>query len=156
MSARATAPRGSLALAALLAVIGALAFLIVRSESLPEGPRPVVWDRTVCAECRMAVSEPPYAAQLQMTDGRVLDFDDVGCLFRHLARQEGTVHAIYLRHLRQERWLAADEAGFVPAGPSPMGYGLGAVALAEEGGLTFAQARDRILDGTRGCAHGQD
>ncbi|MBK8166623.1 MAG: hypothetical protein IPK64_11830 [bacterium] len=116
--------------------VAVIADFIRRSEALPQGPADVVWDHTPCAECRMSVSEPAYAAQMQLKDGQVLNFDDPGCLFRFAAGNAVPVHAIYYRHLREERWLAEADAAFIEAGPSPMGYDLGAV----EAGAPGAQA----------------
>lgn len=131
--------------AALTAVTAAAAVLVLRrSESLPIGPQDVVWDHTACAECRMSVTERGYAAQLQTVDGRVLDFDDPGCLFRWERHEQPTVHAIWFRHLREDRWLAEGKAGFVAAGPSPMGYDLGVVDAGSEGALTVAAVRERF------------
>lgn len=108
--------------------------------ALPEGPEPVAWDRTACARCRMLVSEPSFAAQLQLLDGAVLEFDDPGCLLLYLHEQRPAVHAVYLHHREEERWLDRDEVAFVPSGPSPMGYDLGAVERERPGALTWASA----------------
>ena len=142
--------------AAVVLAAGGLALFVSRSESLPQGPRPVVWDKTSCAECRMAVSEPGYAAQLQLADGTVLDFDDVGCLFMYLDATAPQVHAVYIHHVREERWVAQEKVGFVAAGPSPMDYGLGAVDRATEGGLPFEEARERVLAASRTAGHAHD
>lgn len=142
--------------AAVVLAAGGLALFVSRSESLPQGPRPVVWDKTSCAECRMAVSEPAYAAQLQLADGTVLDFDDVGCLFMYLEATAPLVHAVYVHHVREDRWVAREEVGFVAAGPSPMDYGLGAVDRATEGGLDFDEARERVMAATRAAGHAHD
>jgi copper chaperone NosL len=129
--------------AILIAAVGVAAagFAIMRSEALPGGPEEVVWDRTQCAECRMSVSERPYAAQLQTKDGQVLNFDDPGCLFQYERHNQILVHAIYYRHVREDRWLAEAEAGFIESGPSPMGYDLGAVAAGTAGALTATEVR---------------
>jgi copper chaperone NosL len=134
---------GAVAGTALL-VAGA-AFLILRLQALPSGPRPVVWDKTSCAECRMAVSEPPYAAQMQTRDGEVLDFDDAGCLFRFVRENDPEVHAVYFRHLREDRWVPMASVAFVSSGPSPMAYNLGAVDAGEPGAFALEEARDRVL-----------
>ncbi len=130
------------AVAAVAVLAGGLFLFIARAESLPDGPQTIVWDKTPCAHCRMAVSEPSFAAQLQLTDGRVLGFDDPGCLFRYLAANDAPIHAVYFHHVREERWLTRERVGFVPAGPSPMASNLGAVERARDGGLTFAEVRD--------------
>jgi len=125
-------------------VVVAAAWIIGRSEGLPDGPEPVVWNRTQCAECRMSVSDRAYAAQLQTADGRVLDFDDPGCLFRYELHDTGPVHAIWFHHVREERWLSAAETGFIAIGPSPMGYDLGAVETGVDGALEPDTVRARF------------
>lgn len=121
--------------------VAVLADAVRRAESLPNGPQDVVWDHTQCAECRMSVSERAWAAQVQMQDGRVLDFDDCGCLFRFTAREITPVHAVYYRHLSEDRWLAEAEAAFIETGPSPMGYDLGAMPVGTPGAEPAATVR---------------
>jgi hypothetical protein len=130
-----------------------LVFVIGRSESLPHGPQPVIWDKTPCAECRMAVSERRFAAQLQTGDGEILDFDDSGCLVRFLEDHEPVVHAIYFHHLREERWLTAAEVAFVEARPSPMAFNLGAVDRGTPGALTFDDVRVKLRRRGQGSDH---
>ncbi|HPF70978.1 MAG TPA: hypothetical protein PLQ13_09925 [Candidatus Krumholzibacteria bacterium] len=141
-----TRKRG-LAASVVAIVLGMAAILIVirRSETLPTGPVDVVWNHTLCAECRMSVGERAYAAQLQTRDGRVLDFDDPGCLFRYEDDNPVEVHAVYFHHVREDRWLAEAEAGFVFSGPSPMGYDLGAVTAGDTGALSPERAREKVL-----------
>jgi len=129
------------------AVVGAAVWLIRSSEALPDGPVPVVWNRTQCAECRMSVSDRAFAAQLQLEDGRVLDFDDPGCLFLYERREAGPVHAVWFHHVREDRWLPEAEAGFVTAGPSPMGYDLGAVDNGVPGAKDLDAVRAQFADG---------
>jgi copper chaperone NosL len=109
----------------------------------PAGPVPVAWDRTPCARCHMLVGEPAFAAQLQTRDGEVLDFDDPGCLLLYEHEYRPEVHARWFHHLEEDRWLNGTEAVFVEAGPTPMGYGLGVVAVGE--GLSLEEARARVL-----------
>lgn len=127
------------------ALIGGFAFVVVRSQAMPEGPRPVVWDREACAECRMTVSDPRFACQLQTTDGQVLDFDDPGCLFHYMAEHDPAVRALYFRASDEDRWLARDEVAFVAGPHSPMGYDLAAVPAGHPSTMDFAAARTRAL-----------
>lgn len=135
-------------------LVAVLADAVRRSEALPQGPQAVVWDHTQCAECRMSVSEPAYAAQLQLKDGRVLDFDDPGCLFRFAAHGDIDIHAVYYRHLREDRWLPEDQAAFIDSGPSPMGYDLGAVPAGAPGSEPAAQARAAHMSAAAGSDAG--
>ncbi len=137
-------PRVALALLGLGLVAG-FAWLVVRAQALPTGVVPIVWDREVCAHCKMHIGEPGFAAQLQLEDGQVLNFDDPGCLFRHLSRDIGPVRATYFRHVHEDRWLSAAEVGFIEVEPTPMGFGLGAVDAAHPGAMPYAAARARLL-----------
>jgi hypothetical protein len=105
---------------------------------------PVAWDREACAHCRMHVGEKAFAAQLQLEGGQVLNFDDPGCLFAYVAKERPQVHAVWFHHQREERWLAPKEAGFVPVMPTPMGFGLAAVAADAPGALTYEQAAAKV------------
>ena len=132
-------------IAVVVIVVGAFAWLLLRAQQLPSGVVPVAWDKTACAHCRMHVGEPGFAAQLQLSDGRVLDFDDPGCLVKWLdAHPEDAradhVHATWFHHHREDRWLAPAEAGFIPAAPSPMGFGLAAVDGSTPGAMSWAGA----------------
>lgn len=133
--------------AAALVVLG-----VIRAQAPPEGPEPVVWDRTSCARCRMLIGEPGFAAQLQLRDGRVLFFDDPGCLLLYADETAPDPHAAYFHHLEEDRWIPRDAVGFVRAEPSPMGYGLGAVdrnraELSPEEALAIARTRDAARSG---------
>jgi hypothetical protein len=134
---------------ALVLALGAFSWLLLQAQALPDGPAPVVWDKTPCAHCRMHVGEPAFAAQLQLKDGRVLDFDDPGCLFLWLDGHPhdaapSAVHAMYFHHKSEDRWLPRAQVGFVPMSPSPMGFGLAAVDASTAGALGLPDAIARV------------
>lgn len=127
-----------------LALAGAVAFGVWRAQAPPEGPVEVAWDRTRCARCQMLVSDPHFAAQIQ-TPREVLHFDDPGCLLLYLHEEAPETRAVYFRHAREDRWIPGDRVAFVPLGPTPMGYGLGAVARGAPGSLSWEEALERVL-----------
>lgn len=51
-------------------------------------PVPIVLDEDACSSCRMAISQPEYAAELVTPTGRGERFDDLGCVAAWLRRQE--------------------------------------------------------------------
>ncbi len=106
----------------------------------PSQPAPIAFDREPCARCRMLISEPGYAAQLESADGEVASFDDPGCLLASLDAHPNP-RALWFHHLREERWLAGDGVGFVRVPHTPMGYGLAAVAADAPGALSLEEAR---------------
>jgi hypothetical protein len=85
-----------------LFVIGAAALVwaVADSERLPAAPEPVAWSRVACERCRMLVSEPAFAAQLQTRDGSVFHLDDPRCLLIWNRERRPDVHAIYFHHHR--------------------------------------------------------
>ena len=133
-------PRRPLLLA-LLALAAALA-----ACGPPDGPQPIVWDREPCAHCRMLISDPAFAAQLQTVDGVVESFDDPGCLFARVAARQPELHALWFHHVREERWIRGDAVAFERIDPTPMDFGLGAVDAGTPGALTLEQARERVLE----------
>ena len=140
------APRALAARAVAVAAlaVGAVALLGACHRTVPDAPVAIDYDQEACAHCRMLIGDPRYAAQLVTTGGDVLDFDDPGCLMTYVARHHPAVHRLWFRDARADRWLAADEVGFVPGATTPMGFGLAAVPRATPGALTLAQAEAAV------------
>lgn len=134
-----------LPLVAVAVVVTTISYVVFARDKLPQGPSEVVWDRSACAACQMHVGEPAFAAQAQLRDGRTLMFDDHGCLLLMLPEIEADVHALWFRHLREDRWLRGDAVAFITASPSPMGFDIGAVDKGTPDSATLAATRVRIL-----------
>ena len=103
-------------------------------------PEPIAFDREACAHCRMLISDPAFAAQLQTESGEVLNFDDPGCLLRYRQERAPRVRAAWYHDLQGDRWLRESETAFVRVARTPMGWGLGAVRAGRPDALTAAQA----------------
>lgn len=140
----------SLLLFVLTIVGGAIAYTVLASAKLPDGPADLVFDKAACTACGMHVGEPGFAAQATTKDGRVHAFDDPGCLFLWLEEQRPDVHTLFFRHSREARWLARDGVGFVPQDKTPMGFGFAAVDLQTPGAIDFDECRRRCLERTTG------
>lgn len=93
----------------------------------------------------MAISDPAFAAQLQTADGRILDFDDPGCLLTYLAQHTPRVHAVYFHAVDSDRWIPEADVAFVPVQHTPMAYNLGAVPKGTPGAITYAEAVRQVL-----------
>jgi hypothetical protein len=128
----------------IVSAVAGFGWLLMRAQELPTGVAPIAWDKEACAHCRMHVGEQAFASQLQLKDGRVLSFDDPGCLFSWLELNPAPVHATWLHHHTEDRWLSRDQAGFIETSPTPMGFGLAAVDAATAGSLTWDQASERL------------
>ncbi|TAK31485.1 MAG: hypothetical protein EPO40_04880 [Myxococcaceae bacterium] len=125
-------------------VLAALGALLARAQQAPSGVEPVAWDRAACAHCRMHVGDPRFAAQLQTEEGEVLNFDDPGCLLRYAQERRPRVRAMYFHDVRDDRWWARDEVGFVTMAPTPMGYGIAATRRGAPGAMSYEQAFARV------------
>ena len=135
----------ALALLAFTALVVGIALLVMRLQRPPAGPVDIAWDREPCAQCRMLIGDPAFAAQIQTTDGRILDFDDPGCLLKYEAERKPAVRATYFRQVNAAGWLPGDRVAFLPVPHSPMGYDLGAVPLGTPGAISIDEARARVL-----------
>jgi copper chaperone NosL len=112
----------------------------------PSQPAPIAFDREACAHCRMLISDPAFAAQLESADGEVASFDDPGCLLASLHAHPNP-RALWFHHFQEERWLGGDEVGFVRVPHTPMGFGLAAVAVRQPGALSLEEARALVAAG---------
>lgn len=134
-----------------LAIVGgAIAWSLMASGKLPEGPVDVVWDKAACAACGMHVGEPPFAAQLTTKAGQTHVFDDPGCLFLFVEEHKPDVHSAYFRDHRADRWIARERVAFAPIQQTPMGFGIGAVDAGTPGAIGLDEARRKCLERTSG------
>lgn len=127
----------------LAALAGAVATLACGSPS----PRPIAYGTDQCAHCHMTIADPRYAAELVTGTGKVLVFDDIGCLQAYLASgvAPGAVHSTWAHdYAGPGAWLSTSDLSFVrsDAFHTPMGSGL--VALARP------QVADSVRDATGG------
>lgn len=109
----------------LAAAAGALAGCAAR----PRGPQPILVGADLCAFCRMTILDERVAAEY-LVSGRVLKFDDAGCLRDWvLARDAGRSGTAWLRDYAGTAWLEA-EAAILVAGAvaTPMSTNVVAVA----------------------------
>lgn len=58
-------------------------------------PRPLAYDAEVCSHCHMTLSDRRFGAELVLATGRVIPFDDTGCLISFLAGDSATAAAVH-------------------------------------------------------------
>lgn len=122
------------------------AVLLLGACAREEGPEPIAYDRQPCAYCRMLISDPGFAAQLQLVDQETVSFDDPGCLMRYQAEHSPTVRAAWFHHAHEDRWIPAADVGFVAVPHSPMDYDMGAVDASTPGAISRSEAEQRVRD----------
>ena len=94
-----------------------LGLLLAAAACRAPGPRPLAYGSESCAHCHMTLADPRYSAELVTVTGRVIPFDDVGCLGSFVAT--GGVPAAEIRSL----WVS----DYLP--PHPLREVAGAVFL---------------------------
>lgn len=97
----------------------------------------------------MVIHDRHHAAQLQLRDGTTANFDDVGCLFKYVARRSPRVRAAWLRDSTSDRWLRPSEAAFVRSTNTPMRYGFAVVPKGIHGAVSEREARAAVLTPSR-------
>ena len=102
-------------------------------------PVDFVWDRVACEECKMALSDPHYSAQVVDPSGRAYYFDDIGCAILWLRRQPWKDKArTWVNDVKTTEWIDAEKANWIYGDPkTPMGYGFSATLSPVENALDY-------------------
>ena len=103
------------------AAFGFLFVLIIACKGGNEEQLPVdfVWDRVACEECKMALSDPHYSAQVIDPNGRAYYFDDIGCAILWLKRQPWKDKArTWVNDVKTTEWIEAKKANWSIRRPS--------------------------------------
>jgi copper chaperone NosL len=69
----------------------------------------------MCAFCKMAISEKPYAAEFLNQGGDAFKFDDIGCLANQLKTRQNRsdIAAFFVVDYDSGQWVNAEQAYFV-------------------------------------------
>lgn len=128
----------------------AVAMLLLAGGCTVPGPRPVVLGSELCQHCHMTVSDDRFIAQLVTTTGKVLIYDDPGCLATAL--RDGVVaervRSLWVTdYLDPASLIDADEAWFVQSDAvhTPMASGLVAVTSRTQADSVAAVLRGTVL-----------
>lgn len=84
-------------------------------------------EKDTCDVCSMAVPDNQHATQIVLEDGKVLKFDDLGCLFKWKDENgEDKIGAEFVRDYNSEEWLEIKDATFAYDSEfeTPMAYGV--------------------------------
>jgi hypothetical protein len=65
----------------------------------------------------------------------------------YVVEHRPAIHRLWFRDAEGDRWIAADDAGFVAGASTPMGYGLAAVAR-RSGAMSLAAASQQLAERT--------
>ena len=113
-------------------------------------PRPVEIESTdMCAQCKMAISEKRYAAELVDAEGNVTKFDNLDCMVRYASSRglRDKSATWFVMDSEGREWLDARKVLLVRAAsiPGPMGSGILAVKDAAAAGLLAKRFSGQVL-----------
>ena len=138
--------------------LAATCFVVMAGCSSQSGPVAVTSADT-CANCRMAVSNPRFAAQVAVPREEPVFYDDIGCLAKALS--SGTTTFAYVADHRTGEWVPAAAAIYtrVPTIATPMGSHIIAHANADSRRQDPAAASGTSMSAAdvfeRGTDHGR-
>lgn len=131
------------AAAAIVAIWTVLFLFAPRAAS---GPEPIRYGQDTCDRCRMHFATPGYAGERLGRDGKLLKFDDVGCLLIDLWAAHAESTGLWVEDHAGGGFVPLLEAQLVRGDGlgTPMGYGV--VAFRDRSAAeAFAAARHAEL-----------
>lgn len=112
----------------LLLFLGAA--LLANGCSSKPAPEPIHVGEDVCANCRMAIIEPQFAAEIILASGEVLKFDDLACLAARVKSTDTPVmQNIFVNDYLTREWINGEKAVIVRSSNVQTPMGSGAVAF---------------------------
>lgn len=139
--------RSSVAGLKVLAVLALLAMPGCAAGGGAPTPREIVQGVDVCEYCHMTVDDPGRAAQWLEPGGRVLLFDEPGCLVAWLASRPGVEGEAYVGDAGETGWIPAHEAAFIVGGPATsMGFDIVAYRSRDAAERVAAEIGGKVLD----------
>lgn len=114
------------------------------------GVHKIHFDRDVCDECNMVISDRAYAAQVVDTQhNKAYMFDDIGCLVLWMdanPQQWFDTAKLYVADSKTLEFIDAKTAYWTLGNTTPMDFGLSATKVKMEAAtLTFAEAKKEIF-----------
>jgi copper chaperone NosL len=131
------------------AFVAVLAALVV--AGCTPSPEPIHAGSDECAQCRMRIEEPRFAAQTLNDKGRSWKFDSIECMTAFLAGSAlpaAQLHSAWVADFNDpDTWLPVEEAHFLRSErlSSPMGGGLTAYGSAEAAAAARAEFGGQVL-----------
>jgi copper chaperone NosL len=126
-------------------------FLAMCSSGVTQ-PVDITLNEDACHQCRMAISQLDFAAEIVTPDGATHYFDDIGCMARWTAENEPPEDAgWFVMDYDTHGWLDARSAYYVHSDrlPTPMSYGLAAFQTRAQAQATASRLDGEIVEWTR-------
>ncbi|MCK5710983.1 MAG: nitrous oxide reductase accessory protein NosL [Deltaproteobacteria bacterium] len=110
--------------------------LVFSCGDKPEGgPVKIYYGEDICERCKMIISEKDFAAQYQVSTGKTVKFDDLGCMFHYMdGANKAQMSAVYVMDYDSKQWVDGESAYYVWTEniSTPMGHGVVALKDSRE------------------------
>lgn len=110
-----------------LVLLVLLIFAISCSDKPETGPAEVYYGGDICERCKMIISEKDYAAQYQLSNGKAVKFDDLGCMIHYMNEEhDANISSVYVMDYYSKKWIDGHDAYYIWSQDTqtPMGYGI--------------------------------
>lgn len=138
-----------------------LALLIVFVLAFSCGDKPeggavkIYYGEDICEKCKMIISEKVFAAQYQLSVGKTVKFDDLGCMFHYMEGEEkALISAVYVMDYDSKVWIDGKNAYYVWTEniSTPMGHGIVALRDSQEAKEHANKEKGKYLGGLKGAS----
>ncbi len=116
-------------------------------------PKEINFDRDICELCLMGLADQKYSVQLTNSEGKTIWFDDIGCYVNYKGSdgwkkfiRDGEYKS-WIGDCETGKWIDTEKANYRFGDDTPMGYGFGALAEANDSTFDFNTVAQRIKDG---------
>ena len=116
-----------------------------------QGPHKVHYDRDMCSECKMVISDRNYAAQIVDTQkNKAYNFDDIGCAFIWMKENKPSwieSAKIYVADAESGKFINATDAFWTSGHTTPMDFGYAAHKILPKVKIyQYTEVRENILN----------
>ena len=113
----------------------------------PRGPRPIAFNDESCTHCHMTIADPRFGAEVVTRNGKVLAFDDVGCMAAWLRENAAQLSQAWVMDFVDHAWMPADSAIYLRSDAlrTPMASGLAALRQGPESDSLRASLGGELL-----------
>jgi len=128
-------------------MLAALTVGLACCQSGPPRPVEIALNEEACRNCRMAISERKYAAEVVPASGEVQFFDDIGCMVQWMRVHKPEKARIFVVDMISGAWLDAHASYYVRSSRyrTPMGFGIVAFRGLVEARAAAGETEGRLL-----------
>jgi copper chaperone NosL len=113
----------------------------------PSEIKPIdIYPEDMCSQCRMAISQQAFAAEIITKAEEVFKFDDLGCLERFKEKSSALeIAAVFVKDYQTKAWLPFERSVIVQTSlQTPMGSGKIALTDSQQAGEFLRQNHPKV------------